>query len=207
MEWLQLVNKIEALVVETLNGRTSKFSSKLSEMTYWDEKMRGRWSGLKIPPFLGVSNSNKKELREACKWQVPKIGWAKLNFDGSSHGNLGPIGIGCCLHDDVGRELAKLAKPKGIESNNKAKILALVEGLLLCQNMGISKLTIDGDLAIIINGLRKGFLPNWKLNVILSRALSLLKVFKKTTFNHICREGNSMTDELANAGVDGRFLS
>ncbi|XP_057867277.1 uncharacterized protein LOC131074637 [Cryptomeria japonica] len=186
---------------------TSKFPSKLSEMTYWDEKMRVKWSILKIPPFVGVINSNKKELREACKWQVPKKGWAKLNFSGASCGNPGLAGIGCCLHDDAGRELAKLAKPIDIQSNNKAEILALVAGLLLCQNMGISKLAIEGDSAIIINGLRKGFLPNWKLNVILSRALSLLKVFKKTTFKHIYKAGNSRVDELANARADEQFLS
>ncbi|XP_059073504.1 uncharacterized protein LOC131874239 [Cryptomeria japonica] len=207
MEWLQLVNKIEASVVETLNSRTSKFSSKLSEMTYWDEKMRGGWLCLKIPPFVGVSDSNKKELREACIWKVPKKGWAKLNFNGASRGNLGPIGIGCCLHDDYCRELAKVEKPIGIESSNKAKILVLVEGLLLCQNRGISKLAIEGDSDIIINGLRKGFLPNWKLNAILSRALNLLKDFQKTTFNHIYREGISRADELANAGADGQFIS
>ncbi|XP_059066456.1 uncharacterized protein LOC131857757 [Cryptomeria japonica] len=176
-------------------------------MTYWDEKMRGRWLGLKIPPFVGVSNSNKKELREACKWKVPKKGWAKLNFDGASCGNPGSAGIRCCLHEDAGRELAKMTKPIGIESNKKAEILALFEGLLLCYNRGISKLAIEGDLAIIINGLRKGFLPNWKLNAILSRALSLLKDFKKITFNHIYRECNSKADELANAGADGRFIS
>ncbi|XP_057816798.2 uncharacterized protein LOC131030131 [Cryptomeria japonica] len=147
------------------------------------------------------------ELREAYKWKVPKKGWAKLNFGGASRGNLGPAGIECYLHDDDGKELAKLAKPIGIESNNKADILALVEGLLLCQNRGISKLAIEGDSSIIINGLRKGFLPNWKLNAILSRALSLLKDFKKTTFNHIYREGNSRADELANAGANGRFIS
>ncbi|XP_057843164.2 uncharacterized protein LOC131052593 [Cryptomeria japonica] len=138
---------------------------------------------------------------------VPKKGWVKLNFDGASRGNPGPVGIGCCLHDEAGRELAKLAKPIGIEFNNKEEILALVEGLLLCQNRGISKLAIKGDSTIIINGLGKGSLPNWKLNVILSRALSLLKEFNKMTFNHIYREGNSKADELANAGADGQFIS
>ncbi|XP_059073556.1 uncharacterized protein LOC131874280 [Cryptomeria japonica] len=135
------------------------------------------------------------------------MGWVQLNFDGASRGNPGPTGIGCCLHDEGWRELARVAKPIGFESNNKAEILALIEGLLLFQNRGICKLAIEGDLAIIINGLKKGSLSDWKLNALLSRALGLLKDFKKTTFNHIYREGNSRANELANAGVDGLFIS
>ncbi|XP_059064688.1 uncharacterized protein LOC131856782 [Cryptomeria japonica] len=176
-------------------------------MTYWDEKMRGRWFGLRIPPFVGDGNSNKQELRKACKWRSLERDLVKLNFDGASRGNPGPVGIDCYLHDEGGMELASLEKPIGFESNNKAEILALIEGLLLCQNRGIHKLAIERDSAIIINGLRKGSLPNWKLNALLSRALGLLKYFKKITFNHIYREGNSRGDELANAGADGQFIS
>ncbi|XP_057827577.2 uncharacterized protein LOC131038968 [Cryptomeria japonica] len=169
--------------------------------------MRGLWFGLRFPPFVGDGNSNKQELRKACKWRAPKRAWFKLNFDGASRGNLGPAGIRCCLHDEGARELARLAKPIRFESNNKAEILALIEGLLLCQNRGIRKLAIEGDSAIIINGLRKGSLLDWKLHALLFRALGLLKDFKKMTFNHIYREGNSRADELANAGADGQFIS
>ncbi|XP_057816194.2 uncharacterized protein LOC131029647 [Cryptomeria japonica] len=207
MEWTLLVNKIEASIVETLNSRTSKFPSNFSKTTYRDEKMRGHWFGLKIPPFVGNGNSNKQELRKAAKWSAPKRGWVKLNFDGASRGNPGPAGIGCCLHDEGGRELARIAKPIVFESNYKAKILALIEGLHLCQNRGIHNLAIEGDSTIIINGLRKGSLPDWKLNALLSRALGLLGDFKKMTFNHIYREGNSRADALANVGADEQFIS
>ncbi|XP_057867370.1 uncharacterized protein LOC131074699 [Cryptomeria japonica] len=165
--------------------------------------MRGRWFGLRIPPFVGIGSSNNQELRNSCKCKAPKRGWFKLNFDGASRGNPGPTGIGCCLHDEDEKELARESKPIGHVSNNRAEILALIEGLLLFQNKGIRKLAIEGDSAIIINGLRNGSLSNWKLNALLDRALSLLKNFKKLTFNHIYREGNSRVDETANAGVDG----
>lgn len=72
MEWTLLVNKIGASIVETLNSRTSKFHSTLSEMTYLDEKMRGWWFGLRIPPFVGDGNSNKQEMIKACKWRALK---------------------------------------------------------------------------------------------------------------------------------------
>ncbi|XP_059073616.1 uncharacterized protein LOC131874317 [Cryptomeria japonica] len=140
-------------------------------MTYWDEKMRGRWFGLRIRSFVG------------------------------------PAGIGCCMHDEVGTELARAAKPIGLVSNNRAEILALIEGLLLYQNRGIRKLAIEGDSAIIINGLRKGSLSDWKLNVLLTRALCLLNNFEKLTFNHIYREGNSRADALANARAASQFIS
>lgn len=103
--------------------------------------------------------------------------------------------------------MARVEKPIGLESNNKAEILALIEVLLLCQNRGLCKVAIEGDSAIIINGLRRGSLSDWKLNALLSGALGLLKDFKKMTFNHIFKEGNSRADELANAGADGKFIS
>lgn len=68
--------------------------------------------------------------------------------------------------------------------------MALIEGLRVCKDLNIEKLEIEGDSAIIINALRKGSMPNWKLNYLLSMTLNIINTFKKCTFNHIFREGN-----------------
>ncbi|XP_057855640.1 uncharacterized protein LOC131065203 [Cryptomeria japonica] len=143
------------------------------------------------------------QSRASCRWHPPGEGWLKLNFDGASRGNPGQVGIGCVVHNWEGKEVASLASPAGIITNNWAELLALVEGLLLCRKLEVKCLDIKGDSTIIVNALRIGSIPNWKLNSLLSKALDLCKGFDRFIVNHIYREGNKRADELANLGVDG----
>lgn len=90
----------------------------------------------------------------------------------------------------------------GIETNNWAELMALVEGLALCKSIGCKNLEIEGDSAIIINALRKGSLLNWRLDSILSKAILLCQSFDKIIINHIYQEGNRRADELKNLGIE-----
>ncbi|XP_057855148.2 uncharacterized protein LOC131064864 [Cryptomeria japonica] len=141
--------------------------------------------------------------RATCRWQPPGEGWMKLNFDGAAWGNPGQPRIGCIVHNCEGKEIASLASPVGINTNNWVELLALVEGLLLCRKLEVKFLDIKGDSAIIVNALRKGSMPNWKLNTFLSKAIDLCKGFDRFIVNHIYREGNKRVDELANLEADG----
>ena len=106
------------------------------------------------PPII-YTKYNKKARKE-CKWELPSIRWSKLNFDGASRGNLGPMGLGCIICSDNEPYLIKHVKPLGvIMSNNLAKLEALVEGLTLRREIGIKKLVTKGDSQIIVNVLRK----------------------------------------------------
>ena len=58
----------------------------------------------------------------------------------------------------------------GEATNNWAELSTLVEGLQLSKSLNIKNLEIDGDSAIIIIALRKGSLPNWRLNAKLANA-------------------------------------
>ncbi|XP_057832239.1 uncharacterized protein LOC131042915 [Cryptomeria japonica] len=141
--------------------------------------------------------------RATCRWQPPGEGWLKLNFDGATRCNLGKAGIGCVVHNWEGKEVAFLSSPASINTNNWAELLALVEGLLLCRKHEAKYLDIEGDSTIVVNALRKGSMPDWKLNTLLSKAMDICKGFDRFTDNHIYREGNKRADELANMGSDG----
>lgn len=91
-------------------------------MSYWDEKMRLRWKGLKIPLFIGKGPLPNNTKCAECKWLPPKAGWVKLNFDGASRGNLRDTGLGCCLHNSKGEELVHMAIPMGKSTNNEAEL-------------------------------------------------------------------------------------
>ncbi|XP_057843263.2 uncharacterized protein LOC131052700 [Cryptomeria japonica] len=176
-----------------------------ANVSFWDEKMRGRWNGLKIPSYIGPGPKLGKGKRKTCVWKPPKMGWFKLNFDGASRGNPGQTRIGCCLHNLDGTEVTQRAKPVGIGTNNRAEFMALVEGLEMCRALGV-KLVVEGDSTIIINTMRKGSILNWRLDVFLNKALNLSKAFKKIIINHIFDKGNSEADELANMGADGIYV-
>lgn len=42
----------------------------------------------------------------AGSWMPPTCGYYKLNFDGSSRGNLGPSGFSCVIRDEQGEILS-----------------------------------------------------------------------------------------------------
>lgn len=206
MQWYQLVNKIEASVVELVNNQTLNLQRDIN-MSYWDEKMRLRWKGLKIPPFMGRGSLANELSRKNCEWVPPIKGWFKLNFDGALRGNPGWVGLGYSIHNSNGEEVAYMALPCGSSINNMAEMQALDAGINLSMLLNIKKIVIEGDSAIIINALRKGSMPDWKLNASLEKILTNMKTFDKTIFNHIYREGNRRADFLANLGADGKTLT
>lgn len=95
----------------------------------------------------------------------------------------------------------------GEVTNNVVEVEALIEGLLLCKDLKIRKLEIEGDSVLIVNALRSGSTQNWRLNNLVSRALEIIKLFKTFTTNHIYGEGNTKANSLANLGVDGVWLA
>lgn len=203
LEVLSIINRIELAITELMNNQLSSGTLKYTSITYWDEKMKKWWEGLSFPPFVGEGPIASLPSRVACRWQPLGVGWMKLNFDGASHGNPGQAGIGCIVHNWEGKELATLASPVGINTNNWAELMALVEGLHLCRKLGVKNLEIERDSTIIVNALRKGSMPNWRLYTLLSKALDSCRDFDRFTVNHIYREGNKRVDELANLGANG----
>ncbi|XP_059067866.1 uncharacterized protein LOC131858594 [Cryptomeria japonica] len=112
-------------------------------------------------------------------------------------------GARCIIHSDKEECIGSKAIHLGKVTNNTTEILSLIEGLNMCKELGITKLEIEGDSAIIINAIRKKETPNWKLNGMLEKALEILDNFEDYTVNHIYKEANRAADELANLGVDG----
>ena len=66
----QLILKIEALIIETLNR---KLSHSNIQMTSWDGSMRNRWIGLRIPSFTSKGDSSSQLLRKNCVWSPRKL--------------------------------------------------------------------------------------------------------------------------------------
>lgn len=75
-------------------------------------------------------------------------------------------------------------------------------GLELCADKGLSKVIIEGDSQIVINGVIKWKFINWKLYRWLPRINCMLEKIGEYGLVHTLREGNKVADFLANMGVE-----
>jgi ribonuclease HI len=64
-------------------------------------------------------------------WQYPPQGFFKLNFDGASKGNLGPVGFGVVIRDNNGQIKYIMAGNLGWDSNNSVELWGLIRGIQL----------------------------------------------------------------------------
>jgi ribonuclease HI len=134
----------------------------------------------------------------------------KLNFDGASKGNLGPVGYGVVFRDDNGIILHILVGSLGNDTNNVVELWDLIKGIHTTTSLGFHKLIVEGDsyvvlslLTCLINGSNPTKIsPNWRL-------LSNLELLKSLLLNHIVlipshvrREANKVENKLANIGVN-----
>lgn len=122
-----------------------------------------------------------------------------LFFDGASKSNPGMAGaskIICNANGDI-----KFAYEWGLVplSNNRDEALALYQGLIQLQKLGIITATILGDSAIIISLM----VYNWNafnvtLQQIINRCQALTQQMKEVCFFHVLHSLNKEVDSRAN---------
>lgn len=128
---------------------------------------------------------------------------ATLYCDGASKGNPGHAGIGAVLI--ISDKKIMISEYIGVATNNIAEYMALIQGLRKAKEYGITNVDIFTDSELLtkqIKGVYKVKSPN--LINLYEEVISLLKVFKNYTINHIHREQNTVADRLANLGANKR---
>eukprot|EP00253_Pinus_taeda_P026904 PITA_26904 len=174
----------------------------LKEEDSWFNKLAPK---LKERPHQSVSVSSKWEIRleeqEFIKWRSA-LEEHCLFFDGASKGNPGVAGSGGILLSPGGLLEMRFHWGLGIESKNRAKALALWQGLNQAIKRNISSLVVFGDSRIIIQAMLHSKKPHQiQLASVIRKIHLLLPKFTKITFYHILRNLNSLADQEANLGV------
>jgi ribonuclease HI len=122
-----------------------------------------------------------------------------MYFDGSL--NLEGAGAGVLLISPTGEQLKYVLQIFWKVSNNEAKYEALLHGLRLAASLGIKRLLVYGDSAVVINQVNKSWDRNKeKMDTYCLEVRKLENKFHGLEFHHIVRDNNVATDVLSKLG-------
>ena len=126
----------------------------------------------------------------------------KIFFDGSSHGNPGPSGIGIIVLNEFGGVLDKLSKFIGFGTNNEAEYRALIEALRRAIQLDAEKVELYSDSELVVKQVKGIYsVRDEKLKRLHLECVELLKNFKEFEIKYVPRELNAEADELANEAI------
>ena len=132
---------------------------------------------------------------------------AVLHADGGARGNPGPAGIGVVLEDETGEVIAEIAAGIGEATNNVAEYSALIAGLELALERGVTRIDVLMDSELVVSQMKGEWkIKNDRLRALAVRARSLLNRFEEGSMRHVRRELNADADKLANQGMDAAML-
>jgi dinuclear metal center YbgI/SA1388 family protein len=126
-----------------------------------------------------------------------------LYVDGGARGNPGPAGIGARLTTADGDVVEELADYIGKATNNVAEYQALVAGLELSIDHGVSHLTVFADSELVVKQMKGEYkVKDATLRGYHQQASRLFNQIQDVEIKHIPREQNEQADSLVNMAID-----
>jgi ribonuclease HI len=128
---------------------------------------------------------------------------AILHTDGGARGNPGPAGIGVVLRRENGEIIDQLGRGIGVATNNVAEYQAVIAGLALALERGVTDLELLVDSELVgaqLEGRWK--IKNDRLRALAVTARSLMDRFDHISIRRVPRAENAAADRLANIGMD-----
>jgi ribonuclease HI len=173
-------------------GRISKWAVELGALTI-DFKPRTTIKTQELVDFM----AEWQEYQVPTPTERPEH-WV-MYFDGSL--KLNGAGAGALLISPTGEQLKYFLRIFWKVSNNEADYEALVHGLRLAISLGIKRLLVYGDSAVVINQVNKSWDRN-KENMDASclEVRKLENKFYDLEFHHIVRDNNVAADVLSKLG-------
>jgi ribonuclease HI len=123
-----------------------------------------------------------------------------MYFDGSL--NLEGAGAGVLLISPTGEQLKYVLQIFWKVSNNEAEYEALLHRLRLATSLGIKRLLVYGDSAVVINQVNKSWDRNKEnMDAYCQEVRKLENKFYGLEFHHIVHDNNVAADVLSKLGV------
>jgi ribonuclease HI len=119
-----------------------------------------------------------------------------MYFDGSL--KLEGAGAGVLLISPMGEQLKYILQIFWKVSNNKAEYKALLHGLRVAASLGMKRLLVYGDSAVVINQVNKSWDRNKEnMDAYCLEVLKLENKFYGLEFHHVARDNNVAADVLS----------
>ena len=132
---------------------------------------------------------------------------ARLHADGGARGNPGPAGIGVVIFGEDDEVIGEIAQAIGHATNNVAEYTALIEGLKMSQQLGVTDIAVFLDSELVVKQLSGEWkIKNDRLRQLAVTARRMMNSFDSATIEHVRREFNADADRLANQGMDAAAL-
>jgi ribonuclease HI len=132
---------------------------------------------------------------------------ATLHTDGAARRKrsepTGPAGIGAVLRSESGQVIGETARGIGVATNNVAEYTALIEGLQMALDRGVTDLEAYIDSPVVAGHLLKGHrVKADHLRPLVDRVRQQLDLFSTSSLTRVPRALNADADKLANQGID-----
>ncbi len=129
---------------------------------------------------------------------------ATMHIDGASRGNPGAAAYAVVLARP-GMPVVEEADTIGTASNNVAEYTALVKGLALAAELGVTKLDVFSDSELMVKQMSGAYkVKHEDLRPLYEEACRLRAQFEKVTISHVRREQNKRADAIGNDALDGK---
>lgn len=107
------------------------------------------------------------------------------------------------MRDEAGEVIGEIAEAIGSTTNNVAEYTALIRGLEMALDKGVTEIEIFMDSKLVVHQVRGEWkIKNVGLRPLAIKANRLGNRFDSAVINHIPREQNSDADKLANQAMD-----
>lgn len=126
-----------------------------------------------------------------------------IHTDGGSRGNPGPSASGAYITDEHKKVLKEHGRYLGIQTNNYAEYMAVIDGLEHAKELGATEVDMYMDSELVVrqlNHIYKVRHPN--IAPLFLRVSNLSTEFKKVRYTHVRREYNKDADRLVNEAID-----
>ena len=126
------------------------------------------------------------------------------HFDGACQPNPGEIGLGVCIYDENGQEVAAVSAYREFGTNNQAEYLSLILLLKSSIKLGLRELKCLGDSELIIKQVTGTFKASQKFQPYLTEIGKLAPRFSSLSFHWVRREENVRADQLSKMGLESK---
>ncbi|XP_042965942.1 uncharacterized protein LOC122299620 [Carya illinoinensis] len=150
--------------------------------------------------FVSCSQQkNPDHIKLNGLWSPPPEGFLKLNVDGALFFDQKKAGIGAVLRDGRGEVILAASKMECyIEEPETIELVAILRGLQLCIQSGISKLVVESDCKLLVEILQQEPQQDAsQLGNLTSEVKRLMSLFEICLCKHVSRVGNRAAHKLA----------